>query len=95
MQGLYKIIIILGLIALTLGGLNIANQGLNELTLDQHPPIFSLCQDEEDLVFCTLGQVHTLEREEIQQWKTKLRSSYVHMKDYLQYWWSVFSQRES
>lgn len=95
MQSRYHIIILLALMVLTLGGLNLAHQGLNELTLGQYPPVFGLYQDEEDLVFCIVGQVHTVEGEEIQQWQSRLRSFYEHIKAFLQYWWSAFRHRES
>lgn len=65
MSKLYRICLVLGILMLTIVGLNTCNQGINSLTLQNRRPVLGWQSQGNTVSVFTLGESHSYGKEEI------------------------------
>lgn len=73
MLKVYRISLVLGVIILTVVGLNISNQGMNSLTADNKKPVLGCQVTVEEIDIFIMGQNYSMDRQEIASWALDLR----------------------
>ncbi len=65
MLKVYRISLVLGVIILTVVGLNISNQGMNSLTADNKKPVLGCQVTVEEIDIFIMGQNYSMDRQKI------------------------------
>jgi len=84
-------VLLIGLIlTLTICGLNISNEAINQLTASQRPPVIGLRADESKVEFHVAGQQYTVAGDKLQRAEAVVKTAYEKTVNHLERIWSIF-----
>lgn len=85
-------VLLIGLIlTLTICGLNISNEAINQLTASERPPVIALqVNDSSQLEFHIAGQQYTTDGDKLEQAESLVKTAFDRTVNYLYRIWAIF-----
>jgi hypothetical protein len=77
-------------ITLTVLGLNVSNEAINQLTASQRPPVVALQIDSSQLEFHIAGQQYTVQGDKLEQAQNSIKTAYEKTINHFYRIWAIF-----
>lgn len=90
MNRLGQVLLIGLIVTLTICGLNVSNEAINQLTASQRPPVIGLQVESSQLEFHIAGEQYAVEGDKLDRAESVIQTAWEKTINYLHRIWTIF-----